>query len=66
MTGYKQSPDYGLDRRAREPGQHDPNARLHEPAANENEPVRPNWRGDLFLALLAFALVGAALLAFFW
>lgn len=54
-----------FEKLAHELGQGDPNARLWEPAADENEPVRPNWRGDLFLALLAFALIGAALLAFF-
>lgn len=26
---------------------------------------KPNWRGNLFLALLAFVLIGAAILAFF-
>jgi hypothetical protein len=26
---------------------------------NENAPGKPNWRGDLFLALLAFAVIGA-------
>jgi hypothetical protein len=59
------SNDFALKKMARELGQHDPNAKLWEPAANENAPVRPNWRGDLFLAVLAFVLIGAALLAFF-
>jgi hypothetical protein len=65
VTSYEQSPDHGdLERLAGELGQHDPNASRYDPAANENAPVKPNWRDDLFSALLAFTLIGAALLAF--
>lgn len=65
MTGYDQSPDYDLDRRARELGQNDPTVPRWEVAANDHGSVRPDWRPNLFLTLLAFVLIGAAVLAFF-
>jgi len=54
-----------IEKFARQLGQHDPVAGRWMAADNDLGPVKPNWRADLFLALLAFILIGAALLAFF-
>lgn len=49
---------FDLNRKARELGQDDPAASRWEPPANENDPAKPTWQGDLFLVLLVLTLVG--------
>jgi len=61
MTG-QEKPDYDFDELARRLGQNDPAAWRWVPRANDNRPVKPASRADLFVSFALGAVIGAAAL----
>jgi hypothetical protein len=64
MGGDKKSHDYDFDRLARRLGQDDPAEWRWKQRANDNVPVKPPSRADLFLAFTIGALLGAVVLVY--
>jgi hypothetical protein len=64
MSSERQSHNYDFEKLARQLGQNDPAAWRWKPRANDNRPVKPPSRADLFLAFTIGALLGAVVLVY--
>jgi hypothetical protein len=58
MTG----PDFDLEKLARQLGQNDPTEWRWKPRDNDNAPVKPATRLDLFVGFVLGSVIGAAAL----
>lgn len=55
-----EKPDYDLDQLAQKLGQNDPTEWRWKPRANDNGPVKPPSRADVFVGFALGAVIGAA------